>query len=233
MAQLFKHLLRTMLTLLLVMVCGNTYAMGDRSTFNNDIKQPSDLFIQNPALASVRTPTTQVVNIKLLQMRPTAGVGAGSILPFSIRDVRNTINPERRVAAATATPATTTTSTTTTTTPTVTITCADGTKFPTSGVAPSIVLNIPSTSGSCTLTAGPTTTADSVFTVNTFTSVSATITGANGWTVNVGTLAVGTGTPANTTIQISKSGVTYSMVLGTITNLAGSGSVTISSFTRL
>lgn len=207
--------------------------MGDRDDLNAPVKKHAEPIIQNPALANIHSRDMRVVDIKLLHMRPTAGVGAGSILPFSIRDVRDTIDPEKRVAARTTTTTTTTTSSSSTT-PTSTITCADGTQFPTAGTyTNSILFNLPPTSGSCSLSLGPTAGANSVFVLNTFTSVSAAISGVNGWSVNASTLNSGVAAPASNTIQVSKAGVTYSLVISISNNVAGGGNVIISSFTRL
>ncbi len=210
----------------------SAFAMGDTSALETQKPSPREPITQNPALLPIHNDKMRVVDIKMLQMRPTAGVMTGSILPFSIRDLRNTINPERRVAAASTviTPATDPTAPT----PTVTITCPDGTQFPTAGsFASSILFNLPTTSGACTLSLGPTSGANSVFVVNTFTSVNAAISGVNGWTVNVSTLNSSFGAGSTTTIQISKSGVTYSMVLTVSNNLIGGGNITVSGFTQL
>lgn len=229
------HLLSRCLLVMAFLMTGHAaLAMGDRDELEISAKKHAEPIVQNPALANIRSRDMRVVDIKLLQMRPTAGVGAGSILPFSIRDVRDTIDPERRVAAASAT-TTPATSTSTTPTPTSTITCPDGTQFPTAGTFnSSIVFNLPSGSGACSLTAGPTTSGNSVFVVNAFTSVSATITGVNGWTVNLSSVAANFAIPAFTIIQVSKAGVTYRMTLDTRSALAFSGgNITISNFTRL
>ena len=236
MARFFEYLSCVMVMFALLVASQSAFAMGDTSILETQTPKHYVPIVQNPSLLPIRNNKTQVVDIKLLQMRPTAGVVTGSILPFSIRDLRNTINPERRVAAASASTAPTTPATNPTapTTPTSTITCPDGTQFPTAGsFANSILFNLPPTNGACSLTLGPTSGANSVFVVNTFTSVNAAISGVNGWAVNVSMLNSGFGAGASTTIQISKSGITYRLVLTVSNNLAGGGNITVSGFTQL
>lgn len=163
----------------------------------------------------------ELVDIKLLKQRPA---GAGGILPFRVSDVRNQIDPETRSVAPTSSSA-----------PTAVVTCPDGTRFPVAvGFAPSVDLVFPASgNGACSMAAGPSA-PNGVLQVDSFTTVSAAVTGLNGWVANITTLIPGLGAGlATPNVQISKGGVTYRMTLTVQTNGAGAGSVIISSFVKL
>lgn len=169
-----------------------------------------------------------VLDINLVQARPRGGV-----IPFRVSDVRNSINPQAILASST----------------TSnngnggnggsggggsgggnTITCPSGTQHPSSGFASNIEMTIPATTGSCSLVAGPSFSNDVAFEVTSFFSVSATITGQNGWTVSVSSLNVGFSVPANNTFTVSKGGKTYSITLAVLTDTIGGGKITITNF---
>ncbi|MDX1923030.1 MAG: hypothetical protein SFW65_07880 [Alphaproteobacteria bacterium] len=163
----------------------------------------------------------ELVDIKLLKQRPA---GAGGILPFRVSDVRNQIDPETRSVTTTSSSATT-----------ALVTCPDGTRFPAAfAFAPSVDLVFPASgNGACSMAAGPSA-LNGVLQVDSFTTVSAAVTGLNGWVANITTLIPGLGGGlATPNVQISKGGVTYRMTLTVQTNGAGGGSVIISSFVKL
>ncbi len=175
-----------------------------------------------PAAPKVQGSKQELVDIRLLKQRPA---GTGGILPFRVSDVRNQIDPETRsVPAAPGLPPATT----------AIVTCANGTRFPLAGFAASVDLVFPaSNNGVCSMAAGPSA-LNGVLQVDSFTTVSAAVTGLNGWVSNISTLIPGLGTGfATPNVQISRGGVTYRMTLTVQTSGAGGGSVIISNFVKL
>lgn len=164
-----------------------------------------------PWLVEAKAPKKmEVISIKLLHTRPSGG----GVQPFKVRDVRNEIDPLRRIEA--------------------TVTCPDDIQYPAAGkFARRIALLMPPANGYCSLARGPTGSTLAAFEISNISGMLATITGRNGWVPSTGTLTAAIGSGSTNNFTITRGGVTYDVQLDLEADGAGGGNVLITVFNKL
>lgn len=156
---------------------------------------------------------TELISVRMLSVRPT---GAGGVQPFKVRDVRDVIDPERRIMLAA-----------------FGANC-DGDTDSTQSTSSSFVL--PANGTICTFPPSSSTigNTDVVFILTGFTPTSATLVPQNGWTVTPTAVMSDDINPVDNNITISKNGVTHSLILSVFSDQVtpGEGTGSINSFMR-
>lgn len=156
---------------------------------------------------------TELVSIRMLSVRPT---GAGGVQPFKVRDVRDVIDPERRIMLAA-----------------FGANCSGDTD---SVQETSLSFVLPSNGTACSfpLSSSVVGNPDVVFILTGFTPTSATLVPQNGWTVTPTSVISDDINPVDNNVTISKNGVTHSLTLSVYSDQVapGEGTGTVSNFMR-
>ena len=170
-------------------------------------------FIQPAPDLRIIKDKTELVSVRMLSVRPS---GAGGVQPFKVRDVRDVIDPERRIMIAS-----------------FGANCPAGTD---SVQETSLAFILPANGTDCSfdLSSNVAGNTDVVFILNNFDPTSATLVPQNGWTVTPTAVISDEFSGTNNNITISKNGVTYSLTLTVYSDQVapGEGTGSITSFMR-
>lgn len=178
----------------------------------NPIPNSSPFIKPAPGLRIVKG-KTEVVSVRMLSTRPS---GVGGVQPFKVRDVRNVIDPERRIMLASSG-----------------ANCPNGTASTTTNL---IVFILPSNGTACNFlpAIGIGSNPDVIFTIGGFTPSNATLTPNNGWSVSPTLVNSSDVTSVPNSVTISKNGITYNMTLTVASDQLspGDGYVSVSNFMK-
>ncbi len=178
----------------------------------NPIPNTSPFIKPAPDMRITRN-NSELISVRMLSVRPT---GAGGVQPFKVKDVRDVIDPERRMMIAS-----------------FGANCSGTTSSPQNNGAAFI---LPANGTACTFPAnvGIGINPDIVFVLTSFTPTTATLIPDNGWTVSPTSVSSDESSGVPNNITISKNGTSYSLTLTVYSDQVnpGEGTGSVSNFMR-